>query len=61
MPRVHCDQGRAPTAARSAERVAFVNKDGLCFPARAVPALRVIHVHGPIKTLKKRESERPQK
>lgn len=52
---MHSDQGKLPTATCSAKCVAFVNKDGLCFSARAVPALRVIHMHGAIKTLDKRE------
>lgn len=57
MPRVHSDQGRVPAATCSAKCVVFVNEDGLCFPARAVPALRVIHMHGAIKTLEKMELE----
>lgn len=57
---MRCHQGSTFAAARSAERVAFVDKYRLRFPARAVPALRVVHVHRAIKTLNKRESGRPQ-
>lgn len=55
MPRVRRDQGRARAAARPAERVAFVDEERLRFPAGAVPALRVVHLHSPVKAWNKKE------
>lgn len=58
MPRVHRDPGRALAAIQAAERVASVDEERFCLPARAVPAPRVVHLHGAVKAWNERREMR---